>query len=170
MHILIPITKFNFRLPAYLVHFLCLICNVHNFVRNRHFLTLKKANGSGSLFSILLFSLFKFIYLLDFLKFNSCETIYVHYFVTQGAGTSVFPPAFFRKRVEIEIPACRVQIVHYESRAGIRFPTRLAKSVCSKSKFSHVSKSSVRYMFGKEILVSCAFPSSLRSGVNVIRD
>ena len=53
----------------------------------------------------------------------------------------------------------------------VRFPTRLAKSVCSKSNFPHVVlKSYVRYMFGKEILVSCAFPPSLRSGVNIRRD
>ena len=53
----------------------------------------------------------------------------------------------------------------------VRFPTCLAKSVCSKSNFPHVVlKSYVRYMFGKEILVSCAFPPSLRSGVNITRD
>ena len=53
----------------------------------------------------------------------------------------------------------------------VRFPTRLAKSVCSKSNFPHVVlKSYVRYMFGKKILVSCAFPPSLRSGVNITRD
>ena len=53
----------------------------------------------------------------------------------------------------------------------VRFPTRLAKSVCSKSNLPHVvSKSAVRYMFGKEILVLGVFPPSLRLSVNVTRD
>ena len=64
------------------------------------------------------------------------ETIYVHYFVTQGAGSSVFPSAFFKKRVEIEIRARRVQIVYYDTRAGSSISDTLDKKRVHKIELS----------------------------------
>ena len=59
MHCLIPKIKL-FDVRHILMHFRCSILNFYNFGRNQHFLILKKANES--LFSLVLFSIFKIIF------------------------------------------------------------------------------------------------------------
>ena len=69
-----------------------------------------------------------------------------------------------KRRVRVHLCSARVSYTIFgQSVRKVSFSTHSAKSVCSKSNIPHVVlKSAVRYIFGKEILVSCAFPPLLR--------